>query len=539
MSKLADAVDIDSEGARAGSQQTGANGADRLNPGVLRAWRKHMLIFAVLLAATLAMFGASYWSMVTTWWRSETFAHGFVVVPISIYLIWRKRHLLRQFPPSARPEVLIGLGLLGVIWLLGHAADVLGVQQLAVTAMVPLLVALVFGWRIVRLIAFPLAFLFLAVPIGEFLVPYLIDFTASFTVHALKWSGVPVYWEGNRFSLPTGEWSVIKACSGVRYLYATLTVALLYAYLNYRSRWRQILFILIAIALAIFANGVRAYAIVMIGHLSQMRLAVGIDHFIYGWVFFALLMVLLFWIGSFLREPGAADVAPAPVPDLRQPGSTKRALFAGIAGVVILGAFPAWAWRVESTTQEQRAVHLAAPSLGDGWKISTNAELSDWQPVYVNPTTTVSISYERGEERAGLFVAYYGAQRQGSELINFQNVLAKEKDAWHVAAKRTVNVEINDTIREVKERRMRSGEGDLLVWQWYWVNGNHLDNPYVVKLHEALDKLTVGRRRGAGVVLYTPVQDNVKSARETLRSFAASAMPALDRSLAAADAGSN
>ncbi len=195
------------------------------------------------------------------------------------------------------------LALLGFSWLLGDAADVLGVQQLAVTVMLPFLVALVFGWRIVRLIAFPLAFLFLAVPIGEFLVPYLIDFTASFTVHALKLTGVPVYWEGNRFSLPSGDWSVIKACSGVRYLYATLTVALLYVYLNYRSRWRQVLFLAIAVTLAIFANGVRAYAIVMIGHLSQMRLAVGVDHFIYGWVFFALLMVLLFWIGSFLQEP--------------------------------------------------------------------------------------------------------------------------------------------------------------------------------------------------------------------------------------------
>src|SRR5256885_17154333 len=42
--------------------------------------------------------------------------------------------------------------------------------------------------------------------------------------------------------------------------------------------------------------------IVMIGHLSGNRLAVGIDHIIYGWIFFGVVMLLLFWVGSFWRE---------------------------------------------------------------------------------------------------------------------------------------------------------------------------------------------------------------------------------------------
>ena len=52
----------------------------------------------------------------------------------------------------------------------------------------------------------------------------------------------------------------------------------------------------------IFANFLRAYMIVMIGHLSSMKLAVGVDHFIYGWVFFGVVIGLLFWLGSFWRE---------------------------------------------------------------------------------------------------------------------------------------------------------------------------------------------------------------------------------------------
>ncbi len=120
-------------------------------------------------------------------------------------------------------------------------------------------------------------------------------------------------------------------------------------------------------------------------------------------------------------------------------------------------------------------------------------------------------------------------------MINFQNVLAKEKAAWHVTARRKVSVEFNGERRRVRERRLRAGERDLLIWQWYWVNGNHLDSPYAVKFHEAIDKLTVGRRRGAGVVVYTPMVDSVGSARETLRDFSARAIPALDHVLSAAE----
>ena len=29
--------------------------------------------------------------MVGIWWRSETFAHGFLVLPISLWLVWRQR----------------------------------------------------------------------------------------------------------------------------------------------------------------------------------------------------------------------------------------------------------------------------------------------------------------------------------------------------------------------------------------------------------------------------------------------------------------
>ena len=104
--------------------------------------------------------------------------------------------------------------------------------------------------------AFPLAYLLLAVPFGEALIPPLIDFTADFTVTALQLTGIPVYREGSFFTIPSGNWSVVEACSGLRYLIASFTLGTLYAYLTYRSLKRRLIFIALSVIVPIIANGV-------------------------------------------------------------------------------------------------------------------------------------------------------------------------------------------------------------------------------------------------------------------------------------------
>ena len=180
-----------------------------------------------------------YWqtaaSIVAIWERSETFAHGFVIFPISAYLIWRRRAslLAAEYKPDWRAALL--LALLGIAWLLARAGGVLVFEQFALVAAIPLIVWAMLGWRAMSTILFPLAFLLFAVPFGEFLIPPLMNFTADFVVNALQLTGIPVYREGTFFTIPSGQWSVVEGCSGLRYLIASFTLGTLYAYLTYRS----------------------------------------------------------------------------------------------------------------------------------------------------------------------------------------------------------------------------------------------------------------------------------------------------------------
>jgi exosortase/archaeosortase family protein len=142
------------------------------------------------------------------------------------------------------------------------------------------------------------------VPFGDFIVPVLQEYTAWFAVWLLQLSGLPMYREGLYISIPAGDFVVAEECSGVRYLIASVALGLIYAYISYRSVWRRAALVALAIALPIIANGIRAWGIIMIAHWTDMEHAVGVDHLIYGWVFFGFVMLLLFWLGSLWWEKG-------------------------------------------------------------------------------------------------------------------------------------------------------------------------------------------------------------------------------------------
>ena len=138
------------------------------------------------IAILLLLFYSTAASTVAIWERSETFAHGFLIFPISAYLIWARRRELAGLTPTPDLRGLALLLLLGFGWLLANLAGVLVVEQLSLVAMIPTLVWIILGTRVVTLLAFPLGFLLFAVPMGEFLIPPLMEFTADFTVTALE-----------------------------------------------------------------------------------------------------------------------------------------------------------------------------------------------------------------------------------------------------------------------------------------------------------------------------------------------------------------
>jgi len=516
-----------------------------------RGLDRHFIGLGVLLLLLLALFWSSYASIVAIWLRSPTFAHGFLVIPAVLFLIWRQRVPLRRIEPRVDARALLALAALVLAWLVARAGAVLLIEQLSAALLIPSLVWLMLGWPLLRALAFPLGFLVLfGVPMGDGLIEPLMAFTALVVVSLLRLSDIPVLWEGAFISVPSGDWAVVEACSGIRYLIASLFLGALYAALAFRRLGHRLLFIALAALLPILANGVRAYLIVLIGHLSDRRLAVGVDHLIYGWVFFGFLMFLLFAIGqrwsARLARTGSAEAAdtssrPASALEPRQPPETARPLLLGLlAALAILGSGPLLAAWMERPCPAPADVALVLPPPGVHWR-ALSAPASDWAPSYREPLARVHETYapttaDEAEKAStvGLYLALYGGGR--GELVNALNVLVEARDRrWRLIARDARRVRIGGRSERVIEAQLDSpARGQrLLVWQWYWIEGDRLSRDVMAKARETLWRLGGRPARAVGVVLYTPLELNETPARARLERFSRELLPSIETALEA------
>lgn len=480
--------------------------SQRATEGANGPWRAALpaLLFALLWL--LVCYWATAASMVSIWARSETFAHGFVVPLITVWLIWRKRTQLAALDPRPAWWALLPMAAGGLAWLLGGLASVDSLAQLALVAMLVLAVPAVLGTQVTRAIAFPLCFLFFAVPLGEFMLPQLMAWTADFTVFALKLSGIPVYREGQSFSIPSGNWSVVEACSGIRYLIASLMIGALYAYLNYQSLMRRLIFVGVAFLVPIFANWVRAYLIVMIGDLSGNTLATGVDHLVYGWFFFGVVMAAMFWLGARWREDGAVAKPATRVPawSTRAAVPVARLWLAVAAVAAVAGVWKSGDWVIERS-YAARPPQLAQVAPIGGWQPAQGG-LSDWLPQYKHPSVEIHQNYHRGDAAVGLYIGYYRNQGYGRKLVSSINGLVDSGDPrWTEVKSGTLEVSYGGQPLSVRTAELRGVAGDrLVVWQWYWVDGKLTASDSWAKAYTSISRLRGRGDDSAVVVVYAP-----------------------------------
>ena len=487
---------------------------------------KGLAIFSALLAPFLIYFATAA-SIVAIWNSSETFAHGYIILPISLWLIWQRRNVLMLMNPQPCWLALIALAGCGFGWLLAELADVQVARQYMFVAMIPLIVIVVLGWRIAWSMAFPLFFLVLAVPFGDVFLAPLINFTADFTVAAVQFTGIPVLREGTTFTIPSGNWSVVEACSGLRYLISSFTLGCLYAYLTYKSPKRRLLFILFAIITPIIANGLRAYMIVMIGHFSGMTLAVGFDHLIYGWVFFGLVMFLMFWVGSFWRE-SFDETNEIPVASGQISASVSSIVIATISVIFCISLWPAYAAFISREDINPTTVKL--DQFKSDWQEVPG--FVSWQPGFLPALVEVDKSYQNNSSFVGMHLGYYRNQNRASTLINSINQLVKHNVTdWQETGSSVHTENIGLQTIPVKETKIRGLGSSLLVWQWYWVDGKFMANSYQGKFWQAKQKLLMHGDDGAVLIFYAPYEENPEKARATMRQFLSTNLAGLESSL--------
>jgi exosortase A len=490
---------------------------------------------AAILAAVALAFWSTSASMVATWNSSGTYSHGFLIVPAFLWLVWGRRYELARLPVAPTWWALPALVAAGALWLVGDAMALSLPTQLAVVTMVPMVVAGVLGPAWVRALLFPLAFLFFAVPLGESLVPILMDRTADFTVVALKLSGVPVYRDGLHFEIPSGKWSVVDSCSGIRYLFACLAVSALYAWTIYRTTARRLALVALAAGIAVVGNWIRAYGIVMLGHLSNNQIATGVDHLVYGALFFAVIMACVFGIGVAWRERApAATGAPAEqsVPT-RDAGLRRWAPAALATGAVVLTVSMGGARAGSSTGAASLAAAVVLPH--NGW-VALDEPLSTWRPALHNPASLASRSFAKHAEAVGVHIGLFRRPTTQSKLTSAMNRLLEPdglNPQWKLGQQGWTQVQCGAESVKVRTAVLIGKGTRLAAWQWYGVDGQVTADPIRAAWLQLLARLRHRDEDSTWIAVYTRDDGDPALASRRLAAFVAD----MGSSIGCADSG--
>jgi exosortase len=261
------------------------------------------------LGLLLASFGLLYYRVFTRlvedWWVDENYSHGFLIVPIACYFAWERR---QRFAEAARKPSWIGLPVVAVS-IMGLIAGILGSElfttRISLLATIAGSIVFLFGWKHLRIMMFPLAFLILMIPIPAIIfnqIAFPLQLLASrFGETSLRLCQVPVLREGNVINLANTSLEVAEACSGIRSLISLLTLGIVYGYFTDRRIWYRTALSLATIPVAIAANGIRVAGTGIAAHFYGPQAAQGFFHTFSGWLIFIAAFVMLFALQKMLN----------------------------------------------------------------------------------------------------------------------------------------------------------------------------------------------------------------------------------------------
>lgn len=485
-------------------------------------WQNRLLLLLVCLAGLFFVLFPTYENLVWFWLNLSPYNHCILIIPISLYLVHEKRHVLDSLIPDSSVFGLFFFVANCVLWIVGNYLSITFFEHLAAVGLVIGLIWTLLGNRITRVIAFPLFYLYFCVPEGEVLVPYLRDFTAEVVVLMLRATDIPVFVEGRYLTIPSGSFHVAKACSGINYLIATLAVGTVFAYLRFESTGRRLAFMCLAIVVPIVANGLRAYGIVMIAHLSDYKYAMGVDHFIYGWVFFGIVIFALFALGNLFSD--ASDHGePVPKAEL-EPGITDGSTGTGVGylpWLIVVAAFAltgsVWISKL-NTIQTETSITIASIE-GARWQKSSD------EPYKLGARFAGTPHVFKGRYRSNdspqnfvdLELATYGDASSGD--VESRSTKLFDEELWRRLSGPVKTKADSQGLDVVHEIQLTNLGTEILVWAWYEIDSFRTIDRQKVIIEKSRAKLAGQFVPSARVLLTAPVTDGLPAARELMKDF--------------------
>ncbi len=459
-----------------------------------------LVAFALTIIAWLVLVSGPLLAAIEIWIGNEIYNHCLIVIPAAIFLIYEKRKQIAWSNANMSWLALIVFFGQLLFYILGTAADIQLFQHIALFSMLSTIVWIFIGNKLAWELKFPLCFVLFAVPVGEELIPFLQEITADMSVFMLELTGIPLFRSGLFIEIPQGKFLVAEACSGVSFLIASIVLGNLYAYMNLVSWKRRVFFVLLSIIFPIIANSVRVYGIIYIGYASDMEHAVGADHLIYGWFFFAFVLVCLFLIGEIIRRSevkkhrimqsveshdsdnkevilSTSSNTPA-IPLAHSTKQFKLSIVVILLALLLLTKFQAQ--RITSSVSDpiqSVSLHL------DSFSEVNHFHSVNWNPRFMGNSAERMYHLRDGQFDFDVYFAYFNGK--DGELVSSLNRLY-EQERWTLIDKQKRSI---DGISVIEEKITTSTGIQKRVVYWYLVGDKLVTSFKDVKVQQLLQRL--------------------------------------------------
>jgi len=449
------------------------------------------LILFLGLAALIALFWQTVSSATELWYTSSVYTYGYLIIPVAVYFVWSERRALARM--VAAPSI-TGVAIVfafALVWLLADFLRIDEGRHIAFVGMTQGLFLGVLGPAIYRKLVFPLSYLWLMVPAGEFLYGPLQSISHAGAVVMLQASGIAVYAEGILIQVPQGNFLVEPGCAGLNFLLTALALSLVYGKLMYRRIATRVLCVLVALAASIVANCVRIYLIIALTEWTDQRIGLADDHLLFGWGFFAIAMFALMWFGARLSRSDVADENEVVTGDSVLPRSS-----AGYAAIVMTTAVlvAAAAPVLSSATTGPGAVavdeFVFPPQLGP-WHMEPFAR-SEWQPRIVPGDVETRATYSRDGAQVDVLIVLHQTPSQGLNAADAGGPVGGAEWTTIEARKRTMRLSGNEIVGVFST--LESNAGLRAVMYWYQSGACAVPNLLYAKICDARERF-----RGRGI----------------------------------------
>ena len=263
-----------------------------------RSWVGEHWPVLLLALVTLALYAPVLGRLMRQWYDDPNYSHGFFVPLLSAYLIWNRWGKIKAVKsrPSGWGAILVA-GSLAVLYL-GSLGSELFLQRISLVGVIAGCIVYFAGWRRLRAVAFPVAFLLFMIPLPAVIfnqIVFPLQLLASrFATSCLETLNLfPILREGNRLILDGYTLEVVDACSGIRSLSSLIALATGYSYLAERRIAIRAFLVLAMVPVAIVSNGIRVVITALLVNYYGFRAAEGFMHSFSGWAIFLVSVMLL------------------------------------------------------------------------------------------------------------------------------------------------------------------------------------------------------------------------------------------------------